>query len=84
MLAQMEGKADYDRAARSPEWATFTCFLLLWCLIYSVATIRTGPAGDPVSPRGRLAHEKNLLRSRDLVAYSDTRIRRSSRPSTAR
>ena len=31
MLAQMEGKALYDRAARSPGRATFTCFLLLWC-----------------------------------------------------
>ena len=32
MLAQMEGKAQYDRAARAPGRATFTCFLLLWCL----------------------------------------------------
>ena len=47
MLAQMEGKADYDRAARSPAWATFTCFLLLWCLMYSVATVRTGPPRRP-------------------------------------
>jgi NADH-quinone oxidoreductase subunit J len=69
MLAQMEGKADYDRAARSPAWATFTCFLILWCLIYSFATIRTGPPGDPETPQGRLAYEKNLLRSRDRVAY---------------
>ena len=30
MLAQMEGKADYDRAARAPAAATFTCFLLFW------------------------------------------------------
>jgi NADH-quinone oxidoreductase subunit J len=36
MLAQMEGKAPYDRAARDPGPATFTCFLILWCLIYSL------------------------------------------------
>ena len=29
MLAQMEGKALYDRAARAPGSATFTCFLAL-------------------------------------------------------
>jgi NADH-quinone oxidoreductase subunit J len=69
MLAQMEGKADYDRAARSPAWATFTCFLILWCLMYSVATVRQEPTVDERTPHGRLAHEKNLLRSRDRVAY---------------
>jgi NADH-quinone oxidoreductase subunit J len=71
MLAQTEGKADYDRAARSPGWATCTSFVILWCLIDSVAVVRTGPPGDPASSRGRLAAEKNLLRSRDLVAYLD-------------
>jgi NADH-quinone oxidoreductase subunit J len=70
MLAQMEGKADYDRAARSPGWATFTCFVLLWCLICSVATIHTQPAvGDPNTARGRLSPERNLIRSRDQIAY---------------
>ncbi len=39
MLAQMEGKALYDRAARAPGSATFTCFLLLWCLIYSLSAL---------------------------------------------
>ncbi len=69
MLAQMEGKADYDRAARSPAWATFTCFLILWCLMYSVATVRTGPRGFPDYAQGRYMHEKVLLRSRDRLAY---------------
>jgi NADH-quinone oxidoreductase subunit J len=41
MLAQMEGKALYDRAARSPGAATCTCFLLLWCLIYSLSVLST-------------------------------------------
>jgi NADH-quinone oxidoreductase subunit J len=70
MLAQMEGKADYDRAARSPAGATITCFVLLWCLIYSVATIRTEPAvGDPSGTRARFSAERNLIRSRDRIAY---------------
>ena len=46
MLAQMEGKALYDRAARAPGGATFTCFLLLWCLIYSLAALTTDPVRD--------------------------------------
>jgi NADH-quinone oxidoreductase subunit J len=75
MLAQMEGKADYDRAARSPGWATFTSFVILWCLIYSVSVVHSSPAasptGNPANARGRLAHERNLLRSRDIVTYLD-------------
>jgi NADH-quinone oxidoreductase subunit J len=41
MLAQMEGKAVYDRAARSPGLATCTCFVLLWCLFYSLSALTT-------------------------------------------
>jgi NADH-quinone oxidoreductase subunit J len=37
MLAQMEGKALYDRSARAPRAATFTCFLIMWCLIYALS-----------------------------------------------
>src|SRR5208337_1690266 len=39
MLAQMEGKALYDRAARAPASATFTCFLLFWCLLYTLGPL---------------------------------------------
>jgi NADH-quinone oxidoreductase subunit J len=39
MLAQMQGKATYDRASRSPGRATLTCFLLFWGLLYSFLTI---------------------------------------------
>ena len=42
MLAQMEGKAQYDRAARAPASATFTCFLLFWCLLYTLGSLQTG------------------------------------------
>jgi len=45
MLAQSEGKAAYDRAARSPARATITCFLIFWCLIYLLSAIKSsGPA----------------------------------------
>lgn len=39
MLAQMEGKAAYDRAARAPGLSVFTCFLLLWSLSYCLASL---------------------------------------------
>ena len=69
MLAQMEGQADYDRAARSPGWATLTSFVIFWCLIYSVAAIRPGdPVGKgiPDNARNRLWREQVLQRSRNL------------------
>ena len=40
MLAQMEGRAIYDRTARSPFWATFSSFLLLFGLCYALLTLR--------------------------------------------
>jgi NADH-quinone oxidoreductase subunit J len=40
MLAQKEGRAVYDRMARSPFWATFASFLLLFGLIYSLVALR--------------------------------------------
>ncbi|MHB1559413.1 MAG: NADH-quinone oxidoreductase subunit J family protein [Isosphaeraceae bacterium] len=69
MLAQMEGKAPYDRAARSPAMATVISFLVLWCLLYSVATVRTGPVSEDNTPRGRVAHENALHRSYDLGTF---------------
>jgi NADH-quinone oxidoreductase subunit J len=41
MLAQMEGKTAYDRSARSPGTSTFTCFLVFWCLVFSLLSFRT-------------------------------------------
>jgi NADH-quinone oxidoreductase subunit J len=64
MLAQMEGKALYDRAARSPGAATLTCFLLLWCLIYSLSAL----SGDPSA---RVQGRPPLTRTREIrEAYS--------------
>ena len=50
MLAQMEGKALYDRAARAPGAATLTCFLLLWCLIYSLSALDDAPGSAGSGP----------------------------------
>jgi NADH-quinone oxidoreductase subunit J len=67
MLAQMEGKAPYDRAARSPGRATFTCFLLLWSLIYALSTLRTQSASTPSDRRAQILAEKSLYRGRDIA-----------------
>lgn len=44
MLAQAEGRAVYDRAARAPGRSTLSCFLLLWCLIYALIHVRSPDA----------------------------------------
>jgi len=62
MLAQMEGKALYDRASRAPGRATFTCFLLLWSLIYTLSTLRIHPhEGAPT-----LIQSSALKRTREI------------------
>jgi NADH-quinone oxidoreductase subunit J len=69
MLAQMEGKAPYDRASRSPGPAAFACFLLLWCLIYSISAIssrsvsRSAKGGDQLAERVEFARARGLPRS---------------------
>ena len=72
MLAQMEGKADYDRAARAPGAATFTCYLLLWCLIYSLSAIRPRELSGAAltTDRERLVPETYLMRPTNLVAFN--------------
>jgi NADH-quinone oxidoreductase subunit J len=66
MLAQMEGKAVYDRAARAPGPATFACFLLLWCLIYSLSALATRPAGGAAKPEEDVAAQNDVPRAREL------------------
>ena len=68
MLAQMEGKAIYDRAARAPGPATFACFLLLWCLIMLALAVVVKPTADPTP-----------IRRSDLRAVADVTRARSSR-----
>jgi NADH-quinone oxidoreductase subunit J len=74
MLAQMEGKAEYDRAARAPGSATFTCFLVLWCLIYTVGVLKSEPAAG-TQAIGRSAAQTGMVRARNMTSYyhlSDT------------
>jgi NADH-quinone oxidoreductase subunit J len=65
MLAQMEGKALYDRTARAPGTATFTCFLLLWCLMYSVMGLSARPATGAVAGRPAAS---TLPRTREIAS----------------
>ena len=66
MLAQMEGKARYDRAARAPASASFTCFLLLWSLLYTLGSLQPAlhSGGGSRSPNDDL-----LVRSSSLAAH---------------
>jgi NADH-quinone oxidoreductase subunit J len=69
MLAQSEGKATYDRAARAPGASTFTCFLLFWCLLYTLSGLRreSSPPGD--AARAQAASERNLVRAQNLGTF---------------
>ncbi len=68
MLAQMEGKALYDRAARAPASATFTCFLLFWCLLYTLGPLhpQQNAAADG---NGQQYAERSLVRGRNLAGF---------------
>ena len=68
MLAQMEGRALYDRAARMPFRSTWTCFLLLLGLIWSILLVRTPP--PPASP---LASRNVTLSPRDNSTTPEVR-----------
>jgi NADH-quinone oxidoreductase subunit J len=70
MLAQSEGKALYDRASRAPGSATITCFLLLWCLIYSLAALSTDPTAR-VQGRPPLTRINQLPKAYSLPALSE-------------
>ena len=66
MLAQMEGKAVYDRAARTPGRAVFTSFLLLWTLMYCLAAV-PGVNRSVVDADG--ASLDRLRRGRELAEF---------------
>ncbi len=71
MLAQMEGKALYDRAARAPASATFTCFLLFWCLLYTLGPLRPQYAGGIIddSDASQMHSERSLVRGKNITAF---------------
>jgi NADH-quinone oxidoreductase subunit J len=69
MLAQMEGKALYDRAARAPASATFTCFLLFWCLLYILGPLHSQRASGNSGAIAQQDTEKALVRGMNLTKY---------------
>jgi NADH-quinone oxidoreductase subunit J len=76
MLAQMEGKALYDRAARAPGSATITCFLLLWSLIYAFTGLTTDPSArvqgrPPLSRINEIPSAYHLQRLSEPLAVLD-------------
>ena len=66
MLAQMEGKATYDRAARAPGPAAFACFLLLWCLIYALSALTSVRVNNSRKPDDQLTATSRLARAREF------------------
>ncbi len=68
MLAQKEGRATYDRMARSPGRATATCFLLFWSLLYALIALKTPPGLKPDDATdSRLARGSNLLIAKGIA-----------------
>jgi NADH-quinone oxidoreductase subunit J len=69
MLAQMEGKALYDRAARAPASATLTCFLLFWCLLYALGPLHPQPVPPLVVGNTQQHAEKSLVRGSNIIEF---------------
>ena len=69
MLAQMEGKALYDRAARAPGSATFTCFLLFWSLLYTLGPLHPQQAVATSVANTQENAENSLVRGRNLIEF---------------
>jgi NADH-quinone oxidoreductase subunit J len=65
MLAQMEGRAPYDRAARAPFRATWICFMLLFGVLWSLLHV----VPDSTAPIGMAAHSA-LLPTQDILVDS--------------
>ena len=65
MLAQMEGRAMYDRASRSPGTAVFTCFLILWSLVYCLGSLATRPTSEPVEA----THQPPLIAGQNFAEH---------------
>jgi len=70
MLAQMEGRAVYDRTARSPFWATFSSFLLLFGLTYALLSLRTAPSINP-----KVADQRRLISTPSELIPASERLK---------
>ena len=78
MLAQMDGKAAYDRSARSPFAATASCYLLFWALLYALliarlpasggGVVRVRDGGEVAAGAGR---DPRLMSTRDPSVFTE-------------
>jgi NADH-quinone oxidoreductase subunit J len=94
MLAQAEGQAAYDRAARSPAAATLTSFLLLWCVMYALLSAKNvpTPTGSEPSvaqirpePAAVIAQRHDFRATHDVARVLDQAVSRTARlPQPAR
>ncbi|WP_435018958.1 NADH-quinone oxidoreductase subunit J family protein [Tundrisphaera sp. TA3] len=72
MLAQMEGRAVYDRMARSPFLATLTSYLLFFGLLYALLTVQR-PAGQQRVQTGVMVETRqpSLIRASQRQAVGE-------------
>ena len=88
MLAQMEGRAPYDRAARAPGRSVLSCFLLMWALTYALLSIRAetrtmGADGQSTLPGQRVlvpTPRITQLGNASTIAGLTEVVRHASRP----
>jgi len=67
MLAQMEGRAPYDRAAHAPGPAVLACFLLMACLLSAVAALKPSSETPVTTDRDQIRAELELPRAQNYV-----------------
>lgn len=92
MLAQSEGQAVYDRAARAPGRSTFSCFLLFWGLLYAILMVQSPAEPIPLKQMtvaekaNRLVPTLAITKHESVPANSgvDAVLDRAVRPATAR
>ncbi len=61
MLAQMEGKASYDRSARAPGRSVLSCFLLMWALAYALISMRSDARATVEGGSATLLADERIL-----------------------
>lgn len=79
MLAQAEGRAPYDRSARTPFRSTLICFLLLFGLLHALTALHS-----PIVDAETGAVEPADPLSRPLLALKNDPVVAAASPSTAR